>query len=80
MDPAQTQRIHELFRLKDTFYNNEDQVEVGTRSIFTYLPNAGSTLALGFELNRKDFDYTIAQKGLDTLYVFDRADFALSRS
>jgi hypothetical protein len=63
------------FRAKSIFAINENQAEVGTRSIFTYLPSAASALILGFELSRKDFDYAITQNGLDTLYVFDPDDF-----
>ena len=77
---GQAPQSEDDFRLKDAFYNNEDQVEVGTRSIFTYLPNAESTLALGFELSRKDFDYTIAQNGLTPSMCLTAPIFASTRT
>ena len=52
-----------------------DEIEVGTRSIFTYSMNRGNQLTLGLEGSRTRYDRAVAQNGIDTLYVFDSGDF-----
>ena len=55
-----------------------DEVEIGTRSTFTYARSQQSQFLLGLEGSRRRYDRTVVQDGLDTLYVFDRNDFRTS--
>ncbi|KAF0140963.1 MAG: TonB-dependent receptor plug [Stygiobacter sp.] len=54
--------------------NNSDY-QTGWKSQFTFMPSAFSTIETGIEVYQVRFDYTTNQRGLDTLYVFDKNDY-----
>jgi hypothetical protein len=53
---------------------DEDEVEVGLRSVWTHIPSPRLTLRTGLEGSMTSFDNRSEVRGLDTLYVFDAAD------
>lgn len=54
--------------------NNSDY-QTGWKSQFTFIPSAISTIQTGVEVYQVRFDYNTNQKGLDTLFVFDKNDY-----
>jgi len=49
--------------------------EFGSRTLFNYVFNNGSSIVTGFEASNNSFDLDVQQFGLDTLYVYDQNDF-----
>ena len=66
------------FVLRQRISEDLDEIEVGTRSTFTYSMTRGNQMMIGVEGSRSRYDRTVAQNGIDTLYVFDSDDFRAS--
>lgn len=63
--------------LQSRFYLTQDneESEVGLRSVFTHVLSPKTTWTAGVELSRARFDNRLEQVGLDTLYTYDAQDF-----
>ena len=65
--------------LQSRFFLNQDdeESELGLRSVFTYVRSPQTTWTAGLEISRTRFDNRLTQVGLDTLYTYDSQDFRL---
>ena len=63
--------------LQSRFYLTQDneESEVGLRSVFTHVLSPKTTWTAGVELSRARFDNRLEQVGLDTIYTYDAQDF-----
>ncbi len=63
--------------LQRRFYLTQDneESEVGLRSVFTQVLSPKITWTAGVELSRARFDNRLVQTGLDTIYTYDVRDF-----
>lgn len=63
--------------LHSRFYLTQDneESEIGLRSVFTQVLSPKTTWTAGVELSRARFDNRLAQAGLDTLYTYSAQDF-----
>jgi hypothetical protein len=61
---------------RDCIYQQyNDDIQVGLKSMFTHQWSSKSTTSLGIEVNRRRFDYSLTQNGMDTSYIFDANDY-----
>lgn len=60
---------------RDYFTSNNRDYQFGLKSQFTFTPSSVSTIQSGAEVFQLRFDYNTEQKGLDTLYVYDKNDY-----
>ncbi len=60
---------------RDYFTVNNSDYQLGLKSQFTLTPSSVSTIQTGAEVFQVRFDYNTNQKGLDTLYLFDKNDY-----
>lgn len=63
------------FNTRKIFDIDEKENDYGLRSVFAILPTAATTFSIGINPILKDYDYSLRQNGLDTVYVFDDTDF-----
>ena len=63
------------FTRRDYFTVDNSDYQLGLKSQFTLTPSSVSTIQTGAEVFQVRFDYNTNQKGLDTLYLFDKDDY-----
>ena len=71
LPPRSPSDLHNRFFLTQ----DNEEAEVGLRSVLTYVRSPQNTWTAGLELSRTRFDNELIQDGLDTLYTFDRQDW-----